>query len=143
MTVGSILTVKGEDVVTAGPNHAMADLCALLTKHRIGAVVIVDDTGAIAGIISERDIVRAIGQLGSEILKQPAHEFMTKSVVTSSRSDTIDMVMNRMSQARFRHMPIAEEGKLVGIVSIGDIVKAKIAAAEEESEAMRSYIATV
>ncbi len=143
MTVGSILSVKGEDVVTATPDQTAAGLCALLTKHRIGAVVILDSARKIVGIISERDIVRAIGQQGSEILNRPVADFMTKDVVTASRNDTIDTVMGRMSQARFRHMPIAEDGELAGIVSIGDVVKAKIAAAQEESEAMRSYISAV
>lgn len=142
MNVAAILKSKGRDVVTATAGTSLIDIAALLHQHGIGCVVIKGDNGKVAGILSERDLVRAIGQSGTKVLKEPATNFMTVSIVTARESDTIDRLMSEMTTHRFRHMPVVERGRLVGIVSIGDVVKMRIAEAEMEAAAMREYITT-
>lgn len=141
MHVDTILQTKGVTVYTLSKSATLADAVAMLNTHNIGAVVIADDNGAIAGILSERDIVRQLGKNPAGALALPIGDCMTKSVVTAERTTTIDEVMERMTARRIRHMPIAEGGRLVGIISIGDVVKLKIAEVEHEAEAMREYIA--
>lgn len=142
MTVAAILTDKGRDVITATPEQTLAELCALLTEKRIGAIVVHDPADAIVGILSERDIVHALAARGTEALSLPASAFMTAKVVTCSEEETIIEVMERMTRGRFRHMPVVRNGALIGVVSIGDLVKFRIEQAEREAEEMRSYIAT-
>jgi CBS domain-containing protein len=107
----------------------------------VGALVVVEDGDRIIGIVSERDIVRAIAG-GAAALDQPVSSVMTKNVMTCSDGETIDSVMSRMTKGRFRHLPVAENGRLTGIISIGDVVKARIEQVEREAEEMRAYIAT-
>ena len=107
-----------------------------------GCIVIEANDGKVAGIVSERDIVRAIGQSGAKVLKEPVSVYMTKTVVTAREADTIDRLMSEMTVHRFRHMPVVERGRLIGLVSIGDVVKIQIAEAEMEAAAMRNYITT-
>jgi CBS domain-containing protein len=142
MNVASILRLKGRGVVTAKSDTSLLDIARLLTQHGIGCVVIEGDDGKVAGIVSERDLVKAIGRTGTGVLKQPVSEFMTITVVTAREADTIDRLMSEMTAHRFRHMPIVERGRLIGLVSIGDVVKMRIAEAEMEAAAMREYIAT-
>ncbi|ESR25157.1 CBS domain-containing protein [Lutibaculum baratangense] len=142
MTVAVILQQKGSAVITTGPGTILSAVAELLATHRIGAVLVVGQNGRLEGIISERDIVRAIGQQGAEALKRPVADFMTAQVVTCGRDDSIAYLMQKMTQGKFRHVPVLEDGKVVGIVSIGDVVKERIAAAEAETEAMRTYITT-
>ena len=142
MHVDTILQTEGTAVHTLRKTGTLADAVALLNAHNIGAVVITEDDGRIVGILSERDIVRQLGKNPSGALALPIADCMTKSVVTAERLTTIDDVMEMMTQRRIRHMPIAEHGKLVGIISIGDVVKLKIAEVEHEAEALREYIAS-
>jgi CBS domain-containing protein len=142
MNVAAILKSKGREVVTAGPNMPLLDIAELLGAHGIGCVVITGADGKVVGIVSERDIVREIGRAGSKVLKEPAAACMTKSVVTCREADTIDRLMAEMTAHRFRHMPVVERGRLCGLVSIGDVVRMRIAEAEMEAAAMRDYIAT-
>ncbi len=142
MTVKTILSEKGRTVITERPSAKLIDVCQTLAKHKIGAVVLVEDGDRIAGILSERDVVRALSQEGSAALDRPAATYMSAKVVTAHEEDTIDEVMGRMSQGRFRHMPITRNGKLIGVVSIGDVVKRKIEHAEREANEIRNYIAT-
>jgi CBS domain-containing protein len=142
MHVDTILQTKGTTVHTLRKTGTLADAVALLNAHNIGAVVIAEDDGKIAGILSERDIVRQLGRNPTGALALPIADCMTKSVVTAERLTTIDDVMEMMTQRRIRHMPIAEHGKLVGIISIGDVVKLKIAEVEHEAEALREYISS-
>jgi CBS domain-containing protein len=142
MNVASILKLKGRSVVTAKSDASLLEIAKLLERHGIGCVVVEGDEGKVAGIVSERDIVRAIGRSGSKILKEPVSAYMTTTVVTARESDTIDRLMAEMTTHRFRHMPIVERGRLIGLVSIGDVVKMRIAEAEMEAAAMRDYIAT-
>ena len=140
--VSSILKVKGKSVATAGPEDTLEAIAKRLAERRIGAIVIVEEGGQVAGIISERDIIRALSQNGSGALVLPVGEVMTKDVMTCNETSTIDQMMAVMTQGRFRHVPVVQDGALVGIVSIGDVVKHHIAEVEMEVTAMRDYLAT-
>jgi CBS domain-containing protein len=140
MNTATILKSKGSGVVTATANESLLDIAKLLVQHGIGCIVIVGDDDKIAGIVSERDLVRAIGQSGAKVLKEPVSDFMTNKVVTAREADTVDRLMSEMTAHRFRHMPVVERGRLIGLVSIGDLVKMHVADAEFESGAMRQYI---
>jgi CBS domain-containing protein len=142
MNVAAILKLKGREVVTTGANTTLLDIAALLRKHGIGCVVVTGADGKVVGIVSERDIVREIARAGSKVLKEPVASCMTKTVVTCREADTIDKLMAEMTAHRFRHMPVVERGRLIGLVSIGDVVSMRIAEAEMEAAAMREYIAT-
>lgn len=142
MNVAAILKQKGRGVVTTTADKSLLEIAKLLERHGIGCVVVEGDDGKVAGIVSERDLVRAIGQSGSQVLKEPVSAYMTKTVVTAREADTIDRLMAEMSSHRFRHMPVVERGRLIGLVSIGDVVKMRIAEAEMEAAAMREYITT-
>lgn len=141
MYVETILQTKGVLVHTLPENGTLADVVALLNAHNIGAVVITDRGGTIVGILSERDIVRQIGRNPSGALGLAIGTAMTRGVVTCERTTTITDVMERMSSRRIRHMPVVEDGTLVGIISIGDVVKHKMREVEHEAEALRDYIA--
>lgn len=142
MTVRSILQIKGRDVVIARPNDTLAEVARVLAEKRIGAVVVADEDMHIAGILSERDIVRVIGEEGADALKRLASSVMTASVQSCREDHTINDVMEIMTRGRFRHMPVEHEGKLAGIISIGDVVKQRIEQVEREADDIRSYIAT-
>jgi len=140
MSVSSILGQKGRRVITGRAEQTLSDICELLATNKIGAVVLTDADMRIEGIISERDIVRAVAQEGPGVLAAPASGQMSRNVMTASESDTVDVILGRMSEGRFRHMPVVRDGKLIGVVSIGDIVKRKIEHAEREAEELRRYI---
>ncbi|MBN9671061.1 CBS domain-containing protein [Roseibium aggregatum] len=140
MTVAAILSGKGHETITADRDAPLGEICKTLAKHKIGAVVVCGADRAIEGIVSERDIVRAIGTDGSVALNLPVSNVMTKEVVTCVEENSVNEVMARMTQGRFRHMPVVKDGKLTGVISIGDVVKFKIAQVELEAEQMRSYI---
>jgi CBS domain-containing protein len=140
MNIAAILKAKGREVATLPPQTSLEAAARFLTDRGIGSAVVVDAKHHILGIISERDIVRAIALGGAGRLEAPVSEVMTTPVHTAREADTIDYVMALMTQRRFRHVPIVEGKDLVGIVSIGDVVKMRIAEAEMEAEAMRSYI---
>lgn len=142
MTVQAILSQKGRQVVTMGPKQALREVCETLTTHKIGAVVLIDAHGNIGGILSERDIVRALAGEGAAALDRPAEDFMSAKVVTCTESETTDQVLARMTAGRFRHMPVVRSDRLIGVISIGDVVARRIALAEEEAAHMRAYIAT-
>ena len=141
MNVASILKSKGRNVLTTKPTDTVLGVARILAKHRIGCIVLVDEENSVAGIVSERDIVRAIAKRGRDVLDQPVSHCMTKEVITCRESDTIHSLMSDMTSHRFRHLPVVEDGALVGLVSIGDVVKERIAEAEMEAAAMREYIA--
>jgi CBS domain-containing protein len=142
MNVASILKVKGKSVATARPEDTLESIAQKLASRKIGAIVIVGDGGNVAGIISERDIVRAVAEQGAASLQQPVSNVMTTSVMSCNESSTLEQMMAVMTQGRFRHVPVIEEGALVGIISIGDVVKHHIAEVEMEVTAMRDYLAT-
>lgn len=142
MHVATILKEKGRAVETVTADATLDEVAKRLAAHRIGAIVVRGDRGEVAGIISERDIVRALADSGAEVLGWPVGRVMTHDVVTALEADTIDQIMSRMTESRFRHLPVVEAGKLVGIVSIGDVVKHHVAEVELEASAMRDYIST-
>ncbi len=142
MTVQKIIGEKGQDVTTVTSNDTIEAAVKTLESHKIGAVVVSDGAGGVAGILSERDIVKWIARQGAEVLNHPVSELMTTEVVTCRREDTIADVMGLMTRGKFRHVPVVEEAKLIGIISIGDVVKHRLAEAEFEAQAMRDYIAT-
>lgn len=142
MTVAVILGQKGNAVVTTAPTTAVRAVAEMLASHRIGAVLVTAEGGRLEGIISERDIVRAVGLHGGEALDRPVSDYMTAQVVTCTRDESIPGLMYKMTDGKFRHVPVLEQGKVVGIVSIGDVVKHRIAEVEAETEAMREYINT-
>ena len=141
MTIAWILKEKGRNVVTALPTASIKDVVGLLAKHRIGAIVIADELHRVLGIISERDIVRIFAAQGADVLSEPVAKHMTRPVVTCSEHQSIDWVMEQMTSRRFRHIPVTEKDRLAGLISIGDVVKFKVALAESEAAQMRQYIA--
>lgn len=142
MNIGQVLKAKGRTVATARPDATLLDIITKLTQKRIGAIVIVGDNGEVAGIVSERDVVRKLGERGPDVLREPVANTMTTNVITCQENTTLDELMEVMTQGRFRHVPVIEDGALVGIVSIGDIVKHHIAEVEMEVTAMRGYFVT-
>ena len=142
MNVKAILAAKGGDTVCVEPAADLAAVTKLLSKHRIGAVVIRGAGEHLAGILSERDIVRALAKHGADALSLPVGQVMTRDVETCSEDDTVASIMERMTAGKFRHMPVIVKGKLAGLISIGDVVKQRVEEIESESEAMRDYIRT-
>ena len=140
MIVKNILLGKGGNVVTIEPAADLAAAVNMLAKRRIGAVVILGTDHRIVGILSERDIVHALAEHGPTALHKTVGQFMTRDVKTCSENDTIESLMGRMTTGKFRHMPVVEQGKLVGIVSIGDVVKNRVEEIEREAAALRDYI---
>lgn len=141
MTVSVILARKGRDVVTVAPDETLATVAQVLNDRGIGAVIVTVGDG-IAGIFSERDVVRALARNGASVLSEPVSVYMTRKVETATPAATVNEVMERMTRGKFRHVPIVEHGKLAGILSIGDVVKHRLAEIEADASAMRDYIAT-
>ena len=142
MTVSIILTGKGREVVTVDPGASLAEATRILANKRIGAALILGPDRRIAGIISERDIVRALAERGESALKEPVSRTMTRKVETCGESETVASIMERMTAGKFRHLPVVDQGRVIGLVSIGDIVKHRLLEMERESAAMRDYIRT-
>jgi len=142
MSVAHILKKKGNNVITVEPSQSLHEVAEVLAKHRIGAVIVVNPAGGIAGIVSERDVVRALAKEGAAALARTAGEFMTAKVRTCSPHDTEAGLMGLMTEHRIRHLPVVEDGKLAGMISIGDVVKLRIEMIEREAEEMKSYIAS-
>jgi CBS domain-containing protein len=142
MTVSMILAGKGRDVVTIEPAASLGEAIKLLAEKRIGAALVLGADHRIAGIISERDVVRALAQRGAGALDEPVSQTMTRKVETCNEKETVATIMERMTAGKFRHMPVVDQGRLIGVVSIGDIVKHRVHEMERESVAMRDYIMT-
>jgi CBS domain-containing protein len=142
MTVALILATKDPDVITIMPHRTLQEAALLLAEKRIGAAIVSDGAGEVLGIISERDIVCAVGRQGGGVLGDAVSAHMTSKVVTTEPGEAVDHVMELMTNARFRHLPVIEHHRLVGIVSIGDVVKYRLDSMESDSRAMRDYIAT-
>lgn len=141
MTIGSILHGKPHRLISVAPDDTLQQAAEVLTRERIGALLVLKPNGDIAGIISERDIIRAVGVKGADVLSRPVAELMTKEVTCCTPDDTVDEAMALMTERRFRHLPVRQGGKVVAMISIGDVVKMKVEEAEAESQAMREYIA--
>ncbi len=141
MNVEQILKTKGGQVVSAVPGDSLEKIAATLDQHRIGVVVILDETQSLAGILSERDLVRAFAKAGAKTGELPASEFMTTKLFTCAPSDSVNQIMNVMTENRIRHLPVIHDGELRGLISIGDVVKQRIAEIEFEAEEMKRFIA--
>ncbi|HEY9219104.1 MAG TPA: CBS domain-containing protein [Phenylobacterium sp.] len=140
MLVSQILRGKGDAVFTATPNETLGALAALLHARKVGALIVLE-SDRVVGIVSERDVIRAVAEEGAAALAKAVHAFMTKDVVFADPSDTVDQVLSKMTNSRIRHMPVCKAERLVGIVSIGDLVKSKIGEVEAEADGLRAYIA--
>ncbi|MCB1039608.1 MAG: CBS domain-containing protein [Acidimicrobiales bacterium] len=140
MQVSVLLQSKGPEVVTVRPGRPITEVLEVLVEHRIGAVVVTGDDRTIDGIVSERDIVRAIASLGAGALSATASEVMATEVATCEPDTTVERLMEVMTEQRSRHMPVLVEGELVGLVSIGDVVKHRVASLEHEAQALQDYI---
>ena len=142
MNVKAILAAKklGGDIISIEPTADLATAAKLLSKHRIGSVVILGAGERLVGILSERDIVRAVSEQGAGALALPVGQVMTRDVATCGEDDTVASIMERMTAGKFRHMPVVANGRLIGLISIGDVVKQRVDEVEGESEAMRDYI---
>jgi CBS domain-containing protein len=141
MTVRSILDTKGHQILSVAPDAKLAEAVKLLGERKIGAVLVMSQ-GSIEGILSERDIVRVLGERGARVLEEPVSAVMTRKVVSCRQSDTVSGLMEMMTLGKFRHLPVVEDGKVVGLISIGDIVKRRVQEYEAEQEALREYIKT-
>jgi CBS domain-containing protein len=141
MTVRAILDTKGHQIVSVEPEAKLSAAINTLGERKIGAVLVMSK-GSIEGILSERDIVRALGERGAGVLDQPVSEVMTRKVVSCRQSDTVAAIMEMMTMGKFRHLPVVEGERVVGLISIGDIVKWRVQEYENEQEALRTYIKT-
>jgi CBS domain-containing protein len=140
MLIEQILNDKGREVVSARPGQTLEDIAGILDQRRVGAVVVLDPAGNIAGVVSERDVIRQIARHGGGALEAPVETAMTRTVITVDCRDTVDFALQLMTDRRVRHLPVLRAERLVGVVSIGDLVKFKIAETEAESEAMKGYL---
>ncbi len=141
IVVKNMLDAKGRDVVTVGPDKSLLQVAGILHQRKIGAIVVTSVDGAIAGIFTERDMVRALAEKGAAILDQPVSSVMTVNVQRCREDTTVNQLMEMMSSGRFRHVPVEEGGRLAGIISIGDVVKSRIREVEIEAEEIKAYIA--
>jgi CBS domain-containing protein len=140
MTVSVILAGKSRDVATIEPSATLSAAVGMLAEKRIGALLILGADHRVVGVLSERDIVRALAERGAEALGEPVSRTMTRNVSTCTEKETISSIMERMTEGKFRHVPVVEQGRLVGIVSIGDVVKHRVREMEQDSAAMHDYI---
>jgi CBS domain-containing protein len=140
MIIDKIIRSKGDEVVSVGPNDDVATIARILSDRRIGAVLVRDAGGDVLGIVSERDIVRAVSREGAAALAHTARELMTAELITVQRDTSVAEALALMTNHRCRHLPVLEQGRLAGMVSIGDLVKARIAEAEQEAEHLRAFV---
>ena len=142
MSVSEILASKGHTIISAKPEDTLVHVAEILAEHKIGAVLVLDKNQEICGITSERDIVRLVAKQGADALEKPVSDCMTNKVIYCEESDSINAAMEKMTSGRFRHLPVMKDGKLAGLISIGDVVKRKIEEIERDSEELKRYIAS-
>ncbi len=140
MLVSQVVREKGDLVFTVSRHESLAAAAALLLERRVGALVVLDERDSVAGILSERDLVRAVAQQGAVALSQPVANWMTREVIFAAPDETTDSLLARMTDRRVRHLPVLKGGRLAGLVSIGDLVKRKIAETEAEAANLKAYI---
>lgn len=140
MRVADILRTKGSSVVTIPATSTVTELLAKLAEYNVGALVVISSEGDVAGIVSERDVVRRLNDRGSDLLRAQVAEIMTSSVVTCTPNDSVESLTVTMTERRVRHVPVLSDGELVGIVSIGDAVKSRISQLEQDSEQLAAYV---
>ncbi|MCP4389242.1 MAG: CBS domain-containing protein [Gammaproteobacteria bacterium] len=142
MKLAELLRGKGADIVRIRSSQNIADAAVALTENKIGALLVEDDGGTIAGILSERDIVGGMGPHGADLHDVAVGELMTRNVIHCSPQDTVNEAMAMMTDRHIRHLPVFDNDELVGFISIGDLVKCRIMEVQSEAEAMRAYIAS-
>ena len=142
MIVKAILSAKGGDVISIDPTATLDTAVKTLAEQKIGALLVLGTDRRVIGILSERDIVRALAARGAGVLSEPLAQVMTRKVVTCSESDSVGVLMERMTTGKFRHLPVIEDDRVIGVVSIGDVVKHRLQEIEQESAALRDYIQT-
>jgi CBS domain-containing protein len=142
MLISQVLKEKGDLVFTVSPHETVAQAAALLHERKVGAMVVVDQYDAVVGILSERDVVRVVAKEGAQGLGKALSACMTKDVIFAEPGETVDDLLARMTDRRIRHLPVLKDGRLAGLVSIGDLVKRKIAETEAEAETLKAYIST-
>lgn len=140
MLVAEILKDKGDAVFSIAPDLTLAEACGELDRRRVGALMVCDGD-RVVGVLSERDVVRAVARGAAQALKKPVSDFMTADVVFAAPAESVAILMGRMTDRRIRHLPVLKEGRLAGVISIGDVVKCQIAEATHEAESLRTYIA--
>jgi CBS domain-containing protein len=140
MTIKTILSTKGGDVISIEPTATLEAAIKTLGTHRIGALLVLGPDRRMIGILSERDIVRVLAEQGAAVLTKPLAQVMTRKVVTCGPTETVGTIMERMTTGKFRHVPVVEQDQVVGIISIGDVVKHRLREMEQESAALRDYI---
>lgn len=140
MLIGQILATKGSDVVTTRPDATVMDVARVLKARRIGAVVVTDAEGALCGIITERDLACGLADHGADLLDMRVSEVMTREVSTCAPDDGVDRLMQQMTEGRFRHLPVMQDGRMIGIISIGDVVKHRLHELETEAHMLHDYI---
>jgi CBS domain-containing protein len=140
MFIRQILSTKGGRVIGTAPATTIAEVVGLLERERIGAVVVTDEQGRLAGILSERDVACGLARHGPALLAMRAEQIMTAKVITCAPDDRVDQVMQQMTAGRFRHVPVLEDGAMVGIISIGDVVKSRLEELEQERSQLQDYI---
>jgi CBS domain-containing protein len=141
MTVAAILKHKGYQVTTVGPTASIAEVAEVLSKHRIGAALVMDRVDQLLGIISERDIVRSLAANGGHTLEMTAGQLMTRALQIATPDTTVEEAMRMMTEGRFRHLPVIDHGRVAGLISIGDVVKARIMQQTHEVDSLRAYVA--
>ncbi len=141
MTVGAVLKNKNNNIISVAPTATMLEVAEIITARRIGAVLVLDGAGGVAGIVSERDVAKGLARHGAKILDMQAQDLMTRSVTTATPQTTVDEAMSIMDAGYFRHLPVLEEGRLIGIISIRDLVKYRIMLHEHDVENLKGYIA--
>ena len=139
MKVADILRTKGSDVMTVKPTETIETLAHRLRLERVGAMIVSQEANSLDGIISERDVVHGLAAHGNDLLSKPVSELMTRSVVTCSSEDTIADVAKKMTQGRFRHLPVVDSGRLIGVISVGDVVKNRMDEIQLEANVLRDY----
>jgi CBS domain-containing protein len=142
MIIKSILAAKGDNIISIEPNASLESAVKMLAQHRIGALLVLGPDRRVVGILSERDVVRVLAGRGAGVLAQPLSHVMTRRVVTCSPSDSVGVLMERMTTGKFRHLPVIEHEQVIGVISIGDVVKHRLQEIEQESAALRDYIQT-
>ena len=142
MTVKSILDEKGAGILSIGSDRTLLEAVKVLEKEGVGALVVSSPEKALAGIISERDVVRGLCQNGQGVLQDAVAEHMTSQVITIAPENSVVEAMEIMTEKRIRHLPVTQEGALIGLISIGDVVKRRISMTEAEAQALKEYIST-
>jgi CBS domain-containing protein len=141
MTVAAILKHKGNQVTTVDPTVTIAEVTEILARHRIGAVLVTDHAQHLLGVVSERDVVRSVAANGARTLEMTAAQLMTREVQVATPDITVGQAMNVMTEGRFRHLPVVDNDRLIGLISIGDVVKARIMQQAHEVDSLRAYVA--